>query len=371
MTNRMRLAATGLLVFVALLGYLVWPLGSSRYSIEWDQESVERKDRFLQEARSSPQPDRRPPNVVLILADDLGKTDISLYRGTVPTPNIDELAAQGVVFSDAYAPSPICSPSRAGLLTGRYQQRFGFETQPMERYPRNRMEFYFFKHFMDLGDWVVREEPEVPLKEDRERQGLPPSEVTIGDLLQAAGYRTAVLGKWHLGHHEDFIPARRGFGFHYGFYGAFSLYSPIGTKGVVEHRHDYFANRHMWKQARNGTASMRRNDRIVEEPDYLTYAITREAQRFILENHADPFFLFVSFNAPHTPFQAPAEYVERFSHVEDENKRVYYAMIAALDDAVGGSPAPWMRWDSGREHSWSSPATTVGLPTLEPPTTLL
>jgi len=323
------------LILSPLLIYLMYPLDDRRYAITADRAMLERKRAFL-DARRTCAHARNRPNIVIILADDLGKTDISLYGGTaVHTPNIDALGKEGVVFDEAYCTSPICSPSRAGMLTGRYGQRYGYETQPNSRYPRNRLEYYAYKNFVNTGNWVLAPLQGIPAEEDIARQGLPASEITLAELLGADGYRTAITGKWHLGHNGDFIPNNRGFGYQYGFYEAFTLYAPIGSPGIVEHRHDYFASKHIWAQERTGTCAIRRDGAVIDEKEYLTFAIAREAVQFIKENSAAPFLLYVPFSAPHTPFQAPVSYCERFSHVADTNKRVYYAMIAALDDAVG------------------------------------
>ena len=139
------------------------------------------------------------------MADDLGKTDISLYGSPfVETPNIDAIGKNGVVFQEGYVTSPICSPSRAGLLTGSaISNGLGYEIQPHDRYPKNRLELYYFKYLMDTGDWLVTDRKKVPRKRARKKQGLPPTEFTLAELLKKVGYRTAIIGKWHLGDNED------------------------------------------------------------------------------------------------------------------------------------------------------------------------
>jgi arylsulfatase A-like enzyme len=336
MTRRRKLFFFIAAILAIAFAYQLYPLSSSRHAIAFDNDRIARKEKFLQTVRANPGATGNRPNVVILLADDLGKTDISHYGGdTVETPNIDAIGARGVTFTDAYCTSPICSPSRASMMTGRYQQRFGFETQPLNRYPRNRLEYNVYKHFMDMGNWQPRNMDTVPRRRDTLRQGLPPSELTLSELLQGHGYATGMVGKWHLGYNEPFLPTGRGFDYFYGFYEAFTLYDAIDDPDIVNHRHDYFASKHIWAQERNGPCAIRRNEQIVEEEDYLTFAIAREAADYIEQYGEEPFFLFVPFSAPHTPFQAPRDYVDRFSHVEDRNKRVYYAMIAALDDAVG------------------------------------
>lgn len=276
------------------------------------------------------------PNILLILVDDLGKHDISVYDPQgVPTPNIQSLASEGILFTEANSSSSVCSPSRAGLFTGRYQQRYGFERQPMNRYARNRMEYFIVDHFVNTDPMrLVGPMAKVP-REIIPDQGIPVSEILLQEVLQRAGYRTGLCGKWHLGYSDPFKPNARGFDYHYGFYEAFSLYAPTGTDGIEEFRHDYYANRHIWKQEREGTCAIRLNDSIVQDEGYLTFSIASQSIDFIDRCSDDPFFLVAAFSAPHTPFQVPAEYYDRFPEVEDRNKRVYYGMIAALDDAVG------------------------------------
>jgi arylsulfatase A-like enzyme len=318
-----------------LVGYMLWPLDGSRHAIVFDQEKVQFREEFLKENDSRPDTARQP-NILLILADDLGKTDISLYGSPhVKTPHIDAIGHNGVVFTEGYVSTPICSPSRAALLTGRYQQRFGFEYQPHERYARNRLEVFVFKHLMNTGDWLVADNPAAPREKDKILQGLPPTEITLAELLKKEGYRTAAIGKWHLGYNEAAEPHRRGFDYHYGFYEAFTLYGDPKDPRIVNQRHTDFSDSHIWGKGRKGTAAIRRNGQVIEESGFLTDRIAEEAVQFMEANRDQPFFLYVPFLTPHTPFQITQEYFDRFAHVEDVNKRVYYAMIQSLDDAVG------------------------------------
>ncbi len=276
------------------------------------------------------------PNIIVILADDLGKNDITLYdsRG-VETPNINRLAQEGVVFTEAYSTSAVCNPSRAGLITGRYPQHFGNELQIMSRYARNKFEFFFFKHFVDTRPMCLIEPWYSPPEEEMRKQGLPESEISLFELMHASGYRTGCIGKWHLGYNEPFLPQDKNIDEFFGFYEAFSLYAPKSNKDMVNYKHKIFQEKHIWRQKRKGPCALVHNTEVVEGDEYLTFKIADEACRFIRENEHDPFFLYVPFNAPHTPFQAPKEYYERFACVGDKNKQVYYGMIAALDDAVG------------------------------------
>jgi arylsulfatase A-like enzyme len=228
------------------------------------------------------------PNVVIILADDLGYADVGFTGGTnIPTPNIDRLAAGGIRFTQGYVTHPFCSPTRAGLLTGRYQQRFGHEYNP-------------------------RYDP----KDDQ--SGLPTTERTLADVLGQAGYATGAVGKWHLGATARFHPNARGFAEYFGFIGG---------------SHNYFSG---LPGSGQYTIPLSRNREAVDEREYLTEAFAREAIAFILRHRSEPFFLYLAFNAPHGPFQAPPRrYLDRFAGVADEHRRTYYAMVGALDDAVG------------------------------------
>ena len=336
MNNRRLLLGAVILVLAAGLIFLLLPVASREHRIEFDETKAEGKKDFLGEiTRTSLPQQQHRPNILFILADDLGKNDISLYnpRG-VDTPHIDAIGRGGVVFTDAYCTSAICSPSRAAIMTGRYQQRFGHELQTNDRYPRNRLEYLVFKHILDIGFWRVAE-LSVPRKADIARQGLAPAEITIAELLHSSGYATGLIGKWHLGHEELFLPLTRGFDYHYGFYEAYTLYDQIDDPDVVNRRLNEFSDNHQWRQGRRGTSAIRRNHEIIDEQGYLTDRIAGEAVRFLEAHASKPFFLCVPFSAPHVPFQAQRRYYDGFPEIEDETKRVYRAMIKNLDDAVG------------------------------------
>lgn len=232
--------------------------------------------------------DKRPPNVVLLFSDDLGYGDISMHGSKeIPTPNIDALGKQGVRFSNAYVTAASCSPSRAGLMSGRYQQRFGFE-------------------FNTAGGAITH----------RLHRGLDPSVVTMTDVLKQAGYVTGMFGKWHLGTQPQFHPRARGFDEFYGF---------------LAGAHSFFSAKTL--QPFHSTIMRDRSPLI--EPEYLTDAIARETVRFIGANRDKTFFAYVPFNAVHTPIEATKKYQDRFPNESDQTKRDYYAMTSALDDAVG------------------------------------
>ena len=232
--------------------------------------------------------DSRPPNIVLLFSDDLGYGDISLYGSKkIPTPNIDALGKQGVRFSNAYVTAASCSPSRAGLMSGRYQQRFGFE-------------------FNTAGGAIT----------NRLHRGLDPSVVTLTDVLNQAGYVTGMFGKWHLGTQPQFHPLARGFDEFYGF---------------LAGAHSFFPA----KAPQPFHSTIMRDKSPLIEPEYLTDAIARETVKFIGANKDKPFFAYVPFNAVHTPIEASKKYQDRFPDESDPTQRDYYAMTSALDDAVG------------------------------------
>ncbi|MBL9214230.1 MAG: sulfatase-like hydrolase/transferase [Opitutaceae bacterium] len=238
------------------------------------------------------------PNFVILLADDLGYADLGVMGGTdIPTPNLDALAKGGVRFTDGYVTCPVCAPSRAGLLTGRYPQRFGFETNP--------------------GLDAIH----------RPDTGLPATEETLASRLRRHGYATGLLGKWHLGSHDHLDPLSHGFVYFYGFRGGMRNYFP--NAALRAGADPYFgAQSYLYDQ-------LERNRKPVTEPDYLTDALAEEAVGFIERYRAQPYLLVVSFNAVHNPLQAPARYLARFPASESERRRHYAAMVSALDDAVG------------------------------------
>ena len=220
-------------------------------------------------------------NIVLIVSDDQGYADISCYPhpDEVATPNLDRIAAGGVRLTSGYASCPVCAPTRAGILTGRYQQRFGFYTAADSR------------------------------------AGLPQTERTLAELLGREGYATGVFGKWHLGYRPPFRPLRRGFDTFYGF---------LGHGG-----HDYFD-----LAIADEIRSIYRDSSPINDTGYLTRNITREALAFIAKNRDRPFFAYVPYNAVHNPIQAPDDYVRRFKH-PDPKRNTYLAMLAILDEGVG------------------------------------
>ncbi len=323
-------------IVVSFAAYLLWPLASDEFIINWDQQQIDAKKNFLLYKPVGQDLTHRP-NIILIIVDDLGKTDITLYgEGKVRTPHIDQLGAEGVIFEQAYVTSPVCSPSRAAIMTGRYPQRFGFTYQMHEFYVANRLEYFGFKYLVDSYPWLPRDLENVPDVKMARKQGLPPSEITLSELLKKEGYKTALVGKWHLGVHEQNEPCNFGFDYQYGFYASHSLYAPEEDPEIVNMKiKKDFSDNYIWKGQRQGPHAIYRNCKEIDEQEYLTDAITRECKDFIKANIDTSFFLIASYNAPHTPLQAPLEYVEKFRHVKDPVKRIYYAMIQSLDDAIG------------------------------------
>lgn len=334
MFNRI-LAGACIYINVLLFACSAIEVDRDSFHIVVQEELLSSKDIYLDQVPVAGSSDSLP-NIVIILVDDLGKFDISAYGPEgVSTPAIDRLAAGGIRFSHAYSTSSVCSPSRAGLLTGRYQQRFGFERQPMNRYARNRMEYWIVDHLIDTEPMRLVKPMSNPGKEEIKKQGIPESEILLSEILSKRGYSSGIFGKWHLGFNDPFLPNNRGFEEQYGFYEAFSLYAPENDPEIVNFKHDYFANKHIWRQQRKGNCAIRENNQEISEDKYLTFSIADRACGFMENNRDNPFFLYLPFSAPHTPFQAPREYSNRFNHVEDENKRIYYGMISALDEAIG------------------------------------
>lgn len=223
------------------------------------------------------------PNVVIILADDLGYADVGFHGcKDIPTPQLDRLARQGVQFSNGYVSGPYCSPTRAGLLTGRYQQRFG--------------------HEFNSGP------PPIP-----DEFGLPVEERTIADRLHDLGYVNSLIGKWHLGSASWFLPQKRGFDEFFGF---------------LEGQHSYLPGT-------DGALPIYRGTTEVAEKEYLTDAFTREAVEFIERQQDRPFFLYLAYNAVHTPQDPHPKYYPQFSGIQDERRRNFAARLTAMDQGVG------------------------------------
>lgn len=266
----------------------------------------------------------RQPNIVLIIADDLGYGELNLdTRTDIPTPNLNSLALAGARCTQAYVTAPNCSPSRAGLFTGRTPTLFGYEFNP------------------------------IGARNEDEGTGLPRNEITIAELLHDAGYTTGLIGKWHLGGRADYHPQRHGFdeffGFlHEGHYFAPSPWSDTTTmlrKRVLPPgsgtRHQVsptlFYSSHMGhnEPAYDANNPVLRGGEPVSEPEYLTDALTREAVEFIARYKSTPFFLCVTYNAVHSPLQAKQSTFEELEAIEDTQRRIFASMLVDLDIGVG------------------------------------
>lgn len=271
----------------------------------------------------------RPPNIVLIVADDLGWGDISLRGGApVQTPNIDAIAHRGGDFRAAYASHPVCAPSRAGLMTGRDQHRFGFEANPtVPRYARAMVP--------PEGDptgvrYLTENEPLAP---PPDRIGMPSSETTIAEALKSAGYATGFFGKWHLGSVPGMRPQDQGFDTAVGLYSGASMFAEPGDPTMEEARLPWSpTDRALWNILRYRYF---RNGEEVRQGPYQTDLWADEAVDFIESHRTDPFFIYLAFNAPHSPLQAPREIYDELGGIADHNTRVYYAMVVAMDRAIG------------------------------------
>lgn len=324
-----------LIAVVTIAAYLFWPLGSSEYAIHYNEEAVKEKEEFL--SQNIEKESISQPNIILITVDDLGMADCSLYgEGNIQTPHIDKLGAEGVIFENAYTTSPVCAPSRAALITGRYQQRFGFEYTIQKRYLRNRLEYFGFTYFIDSYPWKPRWMTAVPNQAAIEQQGLPTSEITLAEYLKKAGYKTGMFGKWHLGYDANHKPSNFGFDEQYGFFSSHSLYAYEGTPGIVDLKiEEDWTDPFIWSGQRNKEHAIYKNNIEIREEKYLTDRITEESVAFMEEEKNAPFFLWISYNAPHTPLQAPEKYLEMHKDIQDPIKRIYAAMINSLDDNIG------------------------------------
>jgi uncharacterized sulfatase len=294
-------------------------------AIEWPQGP----------ATASAAPAARPPNIVLILADDLGFNDVSFHRpagveGAIDTPHIDSIAHDGVAFTNGYAANAVCAPSRASVMTGRYSTRFGFEFTP------------FFKIGVTISEMVSAANPS-PLQPVIHREaadamrsieelGMPPSEVTLAEVLKAAGYQTAHIGKWHLGGTAGMRPEEQGFDD--SLYMSGIAYQPEDSPDVVNTKQDFDPiDKMVWASARYST-QFNGSERF-EPRGYLTDYYTDEAIRVIDANRNRPFFLYLAHWAPHNPLQANKADYDALAHIGDHRLRVYAAMIRALDRGVG------------------------------------
>lgn len=283
---------------------------------------------------------KTPPNIILIIADDLGYGDLASYGNkNVHTPNIDSLGVQGVRFTQGYVTSPICAPSRMALITGRYQQRFGAEFMLYDKFEPS-VKKKIKKHFFSLKKkpmGIKTLKPNFLLNRSVYVTDLPASEITIAKLLKQKGYATGYVGKWNLSSSPDVFPDMHGFDYSYYFDGALSRYvdDPVDTSRYINmHLPWAFSEIPAWAP-RYGSTAIKEGRVVVKDTGYLTFSLAEKGIGFIERNKTNPFFLTLSFNAPHDPFQVPKKYYERIRNEKDLVRRVYSGMIEALDDAVG------------------------------------
>ena len=239
------------------------------------------------------------PNIIVIMTDDMGYADVG-FNGCkdIPTPNIDRIANEGIRFDEGYVSFPVCGPSRAGFLTGRYQDRFGFTTNPSI-------------------------DPNNPIA------GLPIEEETMAQVLKKANYNNAIIGKWHMGTNAVFHPLERGFDYFYGFLSGGHHYFPekltLNNLSEVKRKWQWYSTKIIENRA------------PVEIKEYLTDALSNAAVNFIDKQVKDDqqFMLYLAYNAPHTPLQANEKYLSRFPNIKDKKRKTYAAMVSAVDDGVG------------------------------------
>ncbi|MEQ8859039.1 MAG: sulfatase-like hydrolase/transferase [Pseudomonadales bacterium] len=328
------LAAAGALAWQYRIELLVWGAPKLRQIVSPVPENV--PTRWPQgPASPSAPPGERSPNIVLILMDDMGFNDISLYNGgaadgSVMTPNIDAIAHEGVTFTHGYAANAVCAPSRASILTGRYSTRFGFEFTPFPRVGAT-----IFSWMQEINQPVLPSYIDMARVEqlpDMQDLGMPPEEITIAEALQDAGYYTAHIGKWHLGGTHGMRPEDQGFDD--SLYMAGALYLPEDHPDVVNaKRPEDGIERMVWTFAEYA-AQFNGGERF--QPDgYLTDYYTDEALKVIDNNRHRPFFLYLAHWGIHNPLQATRADYDEFAHIEDHHLRVYAAMIRSVDRSVG------------------------------------
>ncbi|WP_189360092.1 sulfatase-like hydrolase/transferase [Algibacter mikhailovii] len=245
------------------------------------------------------------PNILFILCDDLGYNDVGFNGSTdITTPELDKLADNGTIFTSAYVAHPFCGPSRASLLTGRYSQEIG---TPFNLHGNSS-------------------------KNDEDNMGIPLEETFISKVLNDAGYYTSVIGKWHLGNSPKYHPNKRGFDNFYGFLGGGHDYFP--AKYQKEYERQVNAGN---KNIRDYVHPLEHNNKTVKETEYITDALSREAVKDIklASKNKEPFFMYLSYNAPHVPLQAKEEDLAIFKNIENKERRTYAAMVYAVDRGVG------------------------------------
>ncbi len=337
----MRKLALGVLIALVLGGVVLWTWADTLLlplpgMLDRFRDPIDDNVAVTWEPGPSVAPSgERPPNIVVIVADDLGYNDLTfagggVANGGVPTPSIDAIARQGVEFRNGYAGNATCAPSRAAIMTGRYPTRFGFEFTPAPK-PFMRLIAYMQRNALHPPIYHADREADVP---DVSKLGIPASEITMPQLLRQRGYRTLMLGKWHLGEAPGMRPNERGFDEFLGFLPGGSLFLPRDDpRGVESHQEFDPIDRFLWA---NLPFAVRKNfGRRFTPNAYMTDYLANEAVRAIEANKNRPFFMYLAFNAPHTPLQAPRGDYDALPHIQNHTLRVYGAMIRALDRGVG------------------------------------
>ena len=275
------------------------------------------------------------PNIIIILVDDLGFNQISSYgggmaNGQFKTPNIDKLANDGVLCTNGYSSSPVCSPSRASLLTGRFATRFGYEFTPTTSSMMKAISVFSKKNGIADGIYYDnREENIIAI----DQMGIPQSEKTIPEMLKPEGYHNIHIGKWHLGHGKDFLPRKHGFDESLRMDQG-SLFLPENDKNVINAKLDFDPiDKVLWG---NLPYAVNFNEGPRMNPDgHLTDYLTDEAVKVIEKNKNRPFFLYLAYWAVHSPLQAKKEDYEKLSFIENHEERVLASMVMTVDRGVG------------------------------------
>ena len=339
--RKIALVAGGILAVLGTAGYLAFqqywyylpgirqaifdPVGPNR-EVTW-QKGPDTAEKPIAE---------RAPNIILIVADDLGYNDITISgtgvgNGAVPTPNIDSIATSGANLTQSYSGNATCAPSRAAMLTGRYATRFGFEFTPVP-----------VQFAQVLGSMSTNPTHPPVYHADREQDvpsvaemKVPASETMLPEMLRANGYRTLMVGKWHLGETAETRPEARGFDEFLGFLPGAALFLPSDHPDVVEARQDFDPiDKFLW--ANLPFAVMKDGQGSHFAPSkYMTDYLSEEAAKAIEANRNRPFFLYLAYNAPHTPLQALKSDYDALASIDNHTLRVYGAMIKSLDRGVG------------------------------------
>ncbi|HWW58867.1 MAG TPA: sulfatase-like hydrolase/transferase [Sphingopyxis sp.] len=331
--------ALGVLALAAAGGY--WAFEANKYRIpgilqDWRDPVQPNRTVAWQQGPTTAAEGKRPPNIILIVADDLGYNDISLNGGgvaggIVKTPNIDALARDGVNFTTAYAANATCSPSRAAMMTGRYPTRFGFEytAVPIE-FAEN------LAHGEGVGPHraIFHKElitPDIPAYPD---MGVPASEVTIAEAVKAAGYHTLHIGKWHLGEASALQPQEQGFDESLAILAGAGMFLPEDDADTVNAKLVWDPiDRFIWANLRHAVTF--NGSKRFHPKGHMTDYFADEAIKAIEANKNRPFFMYLAFNAPHTPLQATKADYAKLPRIKDHKTRVYGAMIAQLDRRIG------------------------------------